>query len=91
MSRKSTASPRATQDSTTPALTLPAPPSRPPAASMSRLAPGARRDIEAAGGRLGGAGKVKAGVVLSWVALGLAVLFLLISLLTRTSSGLSPQ
>jgi hypothetical protein len=38
------------------------------------LAPGARREINASGGRLGGLGFVKAGVICSWVAVGLVAL-----------------
>lgn len=38
------------------------------------MAPGARREIEASGGMLEGDGKIKAGVILSWVTVGLTVL-----------------
>jgi hypothetical protein len=37
-------------------------------------APGARREIAASGGELDGAGQLRAGVIMSWVTLGLAVL-----------------
>ena len=37
------------------------------------LAPGARREIEAAGGALTGEGFVRAGVICSWVAVGVTV------------------
>jgi hypothetical protein len=38
------------------------------------LAPGAKREISASGGQLGGLGFVKAGVICSWVAIGLVAL-----------------
>jgi hypothetical protein len=38
------------------------------------IAPGARREIAASGGQLEGEGKIKAGVILSWVTIGLTVL-----------------
>jgi hypothetical protein len=38
------------------------------------LAPGARREIEASGGRLQGEGQIKAGVICSWVAVGVVAL-----------------
>jgi hypothetical protein len=37
------------------------------------LAPGAKREINASGGQLGGLGFVKAGVICSWIAVGLAI------------------
>ncbi|HUR76050.1 MAG TPA: DUF4190 domain-containing protein [Sporichthya sp.] len=38
------------------------------------LAPGAKREIQASGGALTGDGMVKAGVICSWVTIGLTVL-----------------
>jgi hypothetical protein len=35
------------------------------------LAGGAQREIDASGGRLGGAGQIKAGRIMSWVTIGL--------------------
>ena len=37
------------------------------------MAPGARREIESSGGRLVGAGQIKAGVICSWVTVGLVL------------------
>ncbi len=42
------------------------------------IAPGARREIEASGGQLEGEGKIRTGVILSWVTVGLTVLALLV-------------
>ena len=53
------------------------------------LAPGAKRDIVASGGMRGGAGQVKAGVILSWVAIGLAALGLVVSLATGNTTRFS--
>jgi hypothetical protein len=55
------------------------------------LAPGATRDIAAADGRLGGAGQVKAGVILSWIALALAAVLVIIGFATRDSSAFGSQ
>jgi hypothetical protein len=38
------------------------------------LAPGAKREINASAGQLGGLGFVKAGVICSWIAIGLVAL-----------------
>jgi hypothetical protein len=38
------------------------------------LAPDAKRKIASSGGRIGGEGMVKAGVIMSWIAIGLTVL-----------------
>ena len=44
------------------------------------LAPGGRREIAASGGRLGGEGFIKAGVICSWIAIGLTAVSILIFL-----------
>ncbi|HVQ87559.1 MAG TPA: DUF4190 domain-containing protein [Actinomycetes bacterium] len=41
------------------------------------MAGGARREIEASGGRLTGDGFIKAGVICSWISIGLSVAFVL--------------
>lgn len=48
-----------------------------PAVVALIMAPGARREIEASGGRLAGEGQIKAGVICSWVAVGLVALGIL--------------
>jgi hypothetical protein len=45
-----------------------------PAIVALALAPGAKREIDASGGRLVGKSQIQAGVICSWVAVGLAVL-----------------
>jgi cytochrome c biogenesis protein CcdA len=42
------------------------------------LAPGARREIEASGGTLGGASQVRAGTIMAWITLGLTALLVII-------------
>lgn len=42
------------------------------------LAPGGRREIAAAGGRLRGDGSIKAGVICSWISVGLSAVGLVI-------------
>jgi len=37
------------------------------------MAPGARREIEASQGRLGGEGQIKAGVICAWISIGLNI------------------
>lgn len=44
------------------------------------LAPGAKREIEASQGTLGGAGLVRAGVICSWISIGLSVLVIVLVL-----------
>jgi hypothetical protein len=41
------------------------------------LAPGAKQEIAASQGRLGGEGQIKAGVICAWIALGLGLLAIL--------------
>jgi cytochrome c biogenesis protein CcdA len=41
-------------------------------------APAARREIEASGGALEGAGQIRAGVIMSWITLGLTVLAIVV-------------
>lgn len=60
-----------------------------PAIVALALAPGARREIAESGGRLDGASQIRAGVICSWVTVGLVGLgilfflgFLLLSALT---------
>ena len=54
------------------------------------MAPAAKREIAAAGGQLGGAGFVKAGVVCAWVAVGIAtaaiVVIVLVAILAAATS-----
>jgi hypothetical protein len=52
-----------------------------PAVVALALAPGASRDIAAAGGRLTGDGLLKAGRIVAWVNLGLALGFVLLMIL----------
>lgn len=42
------------------------------------LAPGANREIAASGGQLEGEGKIRVGVILSWVTVGLTVLAIVV-------------
>lgn len=49
-----------------------------PAVIALAMAPGARREIAAAGGALAGEGQVRAGVVMSWITVGLAALGLVV-------------
>ena len=51
------------------------------------MAPAAKREIAAAGGQLGGAGFVKAGVVCAWVAVGMAiVVIVLVAIIAAATS-----
>lgn len=54
------------------------------------MAPAAKREIAAAGGQLGGAGFVKAGVVCAWVAVGIAtaaiVVIVLVAIIAAATS-----
>ena len=45
-----------------------------PAIISLSLAPGAKREIRSSGGMVEGEGQVKAGVICSWIAIGLAIL-----------------
>ena len=61
-----------------------------PAVIALAMAPGARREIAASSGRLQGEGQLRAGVVMSWVtvgltAVGLVVLLVVVALLVATS------
>ena len=49
-----------------------------PAVIALAMAPGARREIAAAGGALAGEGQVRAGVIMSWITVGLAALGLVV-------------
>ena len=49
-----------------------------PAVIALALAPGARREIEASGGALGGASQLRAGKIMAWITLGLTALGLII-------------
>jgi len=56
------------------------------------LAPGAKREIEQAQGRVGGGSFIKVGVILSWIAIGLfiagvVIYVLLLVVLAITSSS----
>ena len=51
------------------------------------MAPGAKREINESGGRLTGLGMVQAGIVCSWIALGLVVLFVAIMLFVMLVGG----
>jgi hypothetical protein len=51
------------------------------------LAPGARREIRAAGGQLMGLGQIKAGVVCSWV----TVAFTVVAILAYVTADSIPQ
>jgi len=44
------------------------------------LAPGAQREIEQSGGRLGGEGLIQAGKICSWITLGLTALLLVVAI-----------
>lgn len=56
------------------------------------LAPGARREIEAAEGRLEGQGLIRVGVICSWISIALTVLAVLVvaGLLTAVAMGGGP-
>lgn len=63
-----------------------------PAVIALAMAPGARREIAESGGRLQGEGQVRAGVIMSWItlgltAVGLVVLVVAIALLVATAHG----
>jgi hypothetical protein len=45
------------------------------------LAPGAKQEIAASQGRLGGEGQIKAGVICAWVSIAIGVFVLLIGIL----------
>ena len=63
-----------------------------PAIVALALAPGAKREIAASGGRLVGEGQIKAGVVCSWVTVGLVVTAVVVGIIiaiVATSSGSS--
>jgi hypothetical protein len=45
-----------------------------PAVIALAMAPGARREIEASGGALGGAGQLRTGTILAWITVGLTAL-----------------
>lgn len=51
------------------------------------MAPGAKREIEQSGGRLGGLGLVTGGQVTSWITIGLAVIGLLGLMAVATTGG----
>ena len=51
------------------------------------LAPGAKREISESGGRLTGTGMVKAGVICSWVAVGLSILGIALVIIALVASG----
>ena len=50
-----------------------------PAVIALALAPGARREIAASGGALGGASQLRAGTIMAWITLGLTALGLVIA------------
>ena len=52
-----------------------------PAIVALALAPGAKREIAASGGRLVGEGQIKAGVVCSWVAVGLVAMLVVVMII----------
>jgi len=61
-----------------------------PAIIALALAPGAKREIQGSGGRLQGEGMLKAGVVCSWVTVGLVilgVLFLIVAIIASSVSS----
>jgi hypothetical protein len=62
-----------------------------PAIVALALAPGARREIQTSGGRLQGEGQIKAGVICSWVAVGVVGLALvaLVAILIISAVGSS--
>ena len=49
-----------------------------PAVIALALAPGARREIEASGGALGGASQLRTGTITAWITLGLTVLVMVV-------------
>jgi len=49
-----------------------------PAVIALAMAPGAKREIEASGGALGGSGQLRAGTIMAWITLGLTALGLII-------------
>jgi hypothetical protein len=51
------------------------------------MAPGAKREIRESQGRLGGAGMVQGGVITSWVAIGLFVLFVAVWIVILSVGG----
>jgi hypothetical protein len=60
-----------------------------PAVVALALAPGAKREIAASGGTLTGDGFIKAGVICSWITVGLVVAFILYIVVAIAFAGLS--